>query len=157
MIRYESLMLAVPEITSAETSKLESQFEKMVKTAKGNIVSFEKWGKYKLAYPIKKNEYGVYFLTRFELPKDQKDEFFKELHSFFAIKFNDIVTRYVISLLPPGKTLDYNKPRSLEETPKEEGFLNKGKMSHFESSEEPVKKGRIESEEEDTQEETEAK
>lgn len=129
MVRYETLILAVPEITNEEASKFESQFTKMVKEAKGNVSSFDRWGKYKLAYPVKKNEYGVYFLTRFEIPSQQKDTFFKELKDLFKIKYNELIMRNLTSVLAPGKSLDYTKPRSLEETPQDiDSFLQKNKM-----------------------------
>ena len=66
MLRYEALMLAVPEITQDEVKNLESQFEGAVSGSKGAMLSFERWGKYRLAYPVKKNEYGVFFLARCE-------------------------------------------------------------------------------------------
>lgn len=118
MVRYEALLLAVPEITSEESSKLELQFNKMLKAAKGSSVSFEKWGKYNLAYPVRKNEYGVYFLTRFELPNEEKDKFFAELKDLFAIKYHDIIMRHMISALH-SKSLEYQRPRSLEEPEKD--------------------------------------
>ena len=129
MVNYETLILAAPEITNEEATKFESQFTKMVKEYKGNITSFDRWGKYKLAYPVKKNEYGVYFLTRFELPSEQKDSFFKELKDLFKIRYNELIMRNLTSVLVPGKSLDYTKPRSLEETPQDiDSFLQKNKM-----------------------------
>ena len=59
-------MLTVPEITADETKSIEQQFDRVVADKKGTMVSFERWGKYRLAYPVKKNDYGVYFLARFE-------------------------------------------------------------------------------------------
>jgi small subunit ribosomal protein S6 len=130
MVRYETLLLAVPEITSEETAKLENQFIKMVNAIKGNIISFEKWGKYRLAYPIRKNDYGVYFLTRFELPTEEKDKFFSDLKDLFAIKYHDIVMRHMVSALPATASLEYQRPRSLEEGPKDmDNLLKKGKDS----------------------------
>ena len=67
MMRYELLMLSVPEITLDEAKTLETHLERVIREAKGTIISFDRWGKYRLAYPVKKNDYGVYFLTRFEL------------------------------------------------------------------------------------------
>lgn len=132
MIRYEILLLAVPEITNDEVNKLETQFNKMVKDIKGNIISFEKWGKYPLAYPVRNNDYGVYFLTRFELPSDKKNQFFEDIKDLFAIKYHDIIMRHIVSVLPSNKSLEYQRPKSLEESPKDkevESFFKKSKDS----------------------------
>lgn len=134
MVRYETLILAVPEITTEEISKLETQFTKMVKAAKGNIISFEKWGKYSLAYPVRNNEYGVYFLSRFELPVDDRDKLFADLKDLFAIKYHDMIMRFAIDSLPYNKSLEYQKPRSLEEMPKDEGFLGKKSREYGDDS-----------------------
>ena len=68
--RYEVLMLAVPEITQDESKQIENELDKIINAAKGKVLSFERWGKFKLTYPIRKNEYGVYFLVRFDISND---------------------------------------------------------------------------------------
>ena len=126
---YETLMLTVPVITDDESKKLEAQFSKLVSSAKGEIVSFEKWGKYKLAYPVKRNEYGIYFLTRFQLPEEAVSDVLNELRSFFKIKFNEIVMREMTCLTKSG-SLEYKKPRALEDLPDDavDSFLRENKM-----------------------------
>lgn len=54
MNRYEALMLTVPEITADEAKSIEQQFDRLVADKKGSIISFEKWGKFRLAYPVKR-------------------------------------------------------------------------------------------------------
>lgn len=126
---YETLMLSVPEITDDESSKLEAEFAKLVTKEKGEMVSFEKWGKYKLAYPVKKNEYGIYFLTRFKLPAGAVTSTLKELKPFFAIKFNELVMREMTCALENG-SLEYRKPKALEDLPEDavDSFLRENKM-----------------------------
>ena len=65
MARYEILMLTIPEVTEDEIKGIDPQILGILRVAKGSLVSFERWGKYRLCYPVKKNEYGVYFLVRF--------------------------------------------------------------------------------------------
>ncbi len=141
--RYETLILAIPEITNEESTKFESQFNKLIKDAKGSLLSFDRWGKYKLAYPVRKNDYGVYYLTRFEVPTDQKDTLFRELKDLFKIKFNDIIMRHIISALSAGKSLEYTKPRSLEEGPQDIDSLlqknNNNKTKNFNEEKESSK------------------
>jgi small subunit ribosomal protein S6 len=115
MMRYELLMLSVPEITLDEAKALESQIERTIRDAKGAVLSFDRWGKYRLAYPVKKNDYGVYFLTRFEI--EDSNELLEELKSVFMVKLNDTIMRHMISRLSLNDSLEYQKPQSLEEAP----------------------------------------
>jgi len=121
MQKYEALLLTIPEITGDEAKDLEMQLDKVVKAGSGSTISFERWGKYKLAYDINKSEYGVYYLMRFEVPK--KTNLISDLKKYLNLKLNNIVMRDMISCLNPKNPLMYQRPRSLEEAPtREEGF-----------------------------------
>lgn len=130
MIRYETLLLAVPEITKDETSSLEKQIEQSIKKAKGSMISFERWGKYRLAYPVRKNDYGVYFLTRFEVDNVQGAELLHDLNALFSFKKADVIMRSMMTVLEPHQSLSYQKPESLEDTPSRDvdSFLRENKM-----------------------------
>jgi len=117
MLRYESLFITVPEITSDESHVLEKNLGKAVTDAKGSVISFERWGKYQLAYPIRKNDYGVYYLMRFEVADDQKDAVINELKKNFGVKLADLIMRNIIVRLNPQGSLEYKRPESLEEAP----------------------------------------
>ena len=136
MFRYEILILTIPEITKDEASTLEFQIEKIVNKAKGSIISFERWGKYKLAYPVKKNDYGVYFLVRFEL--EDSSTLIKDLNMLFAVKFSDLVARSVVTRLEKNQSLEYQKPPSLEDSPKRHisSFLEQRGLGSKEKEEE---------------------
>lgn len=139
--RYETLMLTVPEITQDEMKKLEKEFDRVVSEAKGTTLSFERWGKYRLAYPVQKNDYGVYFLARYEAPEGSGIQ--DELKSLFAIKVNNFVMRQVSTLLDEKAPLAYQRPKSLEESPGTRGdvkdFLKEHKMEGLLSSSESKK------------------
>lgn len=124
--RYELLMLATPEITQDETKELEKQLSALIKTRKGSVVSFERWGKYRLAYPLKQGEYGVYFLLRFEVA--DLNNLNHDIHSLLRVRFDNIIVRDMLTALEADMPLDYKRPRSLEEAPAgEEGSLLKNK------------------------------
>jgi len=131
MIRYEILLLAVPEITSQESKDLETSTEKIVQSHKASVISFERWGKYKLAFPIKRHDYGVYFLLRFETTTENAFALLDELQTFFTVKLNDVVMRRVVRRLQAGAPLSYHRPESLEEMPTRdvETFLKESKMT----------------------------
>jgi len=115
MLRYEALMLTVPEITHDEIRNLETELTRVVQEGKGSVISFERWGKYRLSYPIKKHDYGVYFLARFEAANPQ--DMLTGLRTLFSVKIHDIVMRDMICSLDAKKSLAYQRPHSLEEAP----------------------------------------
>lgn len=129
--RYELLILSTPEITQDETKELEKQLEKSVlATPNSSLISFERWGKYRLSYPVRKNEYGVYFLMRFAIPQDIK--ILREMQTLLTIKFETVVMRHLISALTKDVALEYQRPRSLEETPapSEGGYRDRRSRSY---------------------------
>ncbi len=120
MARYEILLLAVPEIAADDASTVESQLHSAITAQKGDVLSFERWGKYRLAYQIQKNDYGVYFLARFILPQADLGLALEDIHRLFRVKYRDLIMRYIITELPTEKSLEYRRPESLEETPRRE-------------------------------------
>lgn len=129
--QYEALLLTVPEITGDEVKNLETQLDKIVRSGTGSTISFERWGKYKLAYEINKSEYGVFFLMRFEVP--QGSQLINDMKTALKVKLNNVVMRDMISVLDPKQPLTYQRPRSLEEAPtrEEAGFSRDNKMPGF--------------------------
>ena len=59
MNRYETLLLIRPDVTGDEFSSLESAVERILSESGAKLVSFDRWGKYKLMYPVRKNNAGV--------------------------------------------------------------------------------------------------
>ena len=136
--RYEVLILTVPEITQDEAKQLENELDKIITGAKGTVLSFEKWGKFKLTYPIRANDYGVYFLIRFEAD----EALTKKIDELFKIKLNNFVMRHVVTRLT-GNSLEYQRPKSLEDAPTSRdmsAFLKENKMEGLLSSVDEKKK-----------------
>lgn len=117
MVRYEILFLTVPEITADEASSIESQVQKLVREQGGTLLSFERWGKMLLAYPVRHHDYGVYFLVRFEFEESKLAPALEALRMLFAVKLNETVMRYLVDRLDAQAPLTYARPDSLEEAP----------------------------------------
>lgn len=117
MLRYETLYLTVPEITADEVTAIERQIDKLIKESQGSLLSFERWGKYALAYPVRKNDYGVYFLVRFEVPRGSDKALLENISTLLKVRYNELVMRFMISVLDPRAALTYQRPASLEEAP----------------------------------------
>lgn len=130
MVRYETLFLAVPEITADEANSIESQLEKAVQQAQGTVLSYERWGKYKLAYPIRHYDYGVYFLMRFEVSAQKKADILNAIHTIFTVKQSEIIMRHTVVRLHTD-SLEYQRGESLEEAPTHsvDNFLKENKMT----------------------------
>ncbi|MCK4819241.1 30S ribosomal protein S6, partial [bacterium] len=110
MVTYETLMLARTEITDDELRTLERHFDKIVAGQKGRITLFDRWGKYKLAYPVQKKMYGIYLLARYQVSKDVVLPLFKEIDILFKIKYNELVMRHVTTRLDEDVSSVYKYP-----------------------------------------------
>jgi small subunit ribosomal protein S6 len=130
MANYETLMLVRTEITGDEINALESLIEKIVSGKNGKMTLFDKWGKYKLCYPVKKNLYGIYILTRFQVPNDQLTAFFAEFDLVFRIKFNEVVMRHVTTKLSEATSTLYKRPEPIGShgTSNLDSFIKENKM-----------------------------
>lgn len=130
MMRYETLFLAIPELTNDEFGALESNINKTIQASKGSMISCERWGKYRLAYPVKQNEYGIYGLIRFELEGEDKKGALDALKTLLTIKHGDLIMRCMTVNLDQNNSLVYNRPESLEEAPARnvDSFFKEGRM-----------------------------
>ncbi len=133
MQRYETLILVSPDITNDEANELEKAFDRKVQEYKGNIISYDRWGKYHLAYQVKHNDYGVYFLVRFEVPATKKEIAVKDVKSLLDLKFNTLVLRYMTSQLSNTASLEYKRPLSLDEKPRDMSLFSKEHRHHHDS------------------------
>ncbi len=129
---YETLILVRSETTGDEFSKLEKQIDTLLTECKGELSLFDVWGKYRLAYPVQKNDYGIYILVRYKIDKDGRVDFFKRLHDLFKIKFDEIVMRSV-NIKLDDFSLDYIKPEPIDhhKAGNLDAFLKENKMEGF--------------------------
>lgn len=67
MHQYEIAVLYHPDL-EVDLSKAEDRIKKIISDNGGSIKSSDNWGKRKLAYAIKGNEYSVYVFYTVELP-----------------------------------------------------------------------------------------
>jgi ribosomal protein S6 len=113
MIRYETLLLLHPDCDDAALSMIQRRYTELATEHKGAILSFEVWGKYYLSYPVKKQDYGIYTLVRFELPEAEISTAIKELQQYFQIRCENIVMRFINKRLEKDVSLEYEKPEPI--------------------------------------------
>lgn len=97
---YESLFICPATIPTEEIESLVEKTKQVITQNGGVIITADKWGKRKLAYPIKKQREGFYLYLKFECPPP----LIKSLEHFFRI--NDTIIRHIIVRLSekPGVT-----------------------------------------------------
>lgn len=66
---YEMMVLFHPDL-EIDLDKALKKVETLIKTANGSIKMSDIWGKRKLAYKIKKQDFAVYVYYEVELPSD---------------------------------------------------------------------------------------
>jgi small subunit ribosomal protein S6 len=67
--QYEIAVLYHPDL-EVDLSKAEDRIKKIITDNGGSVKAVDNWGKRKLAYAIKANEYAVYVFYSIELPGD---------------------------------------------------------------------------------------
>jgi small subunit ribosomal protein S6 len=65
MNNYETVFIATPVLSDAQTKELLGKFQGVITENGGQITSSEEWGLRKLEYPIQKKSTGFYFLVEF--------------------------------------------------------------------------------------------
>lgn len=74
MRQYETAFLISPNLPEEETEKIITQMADIISRKKGKIIKEDRWGKRKLAYPIKKFEEAFYVFFHYEGGTDISSE-----------------------------------------------------------------------------------
>ena len=69
MNAYEIAVLYHPDL-EIDLDKAENRIKKIIADNGGNITKTDNWGKRKLAYPIKKQDFAVYVFYTVEIPAE---------------------------------------------------------------------------------------
>jgi len=70
MAKYETMLVTTATLDEEATAALVGKFKSLIE-ANGTIDSVEDWGKRRLAYPINKENEGVYTLINFTAELDR--------------------------------------------------------------------------------------
>ena len=89
MTHYETTIIFSPEVPADKLDELIEKIKKLVENSEGTVVIQEKFGRKKLAYPIKKFQDGFYMY--FELSGTGKT--ISAVETF--CKVNDVIIRYL--------------------------------------------------------------
>lgn len=64
---YELVIIVTPEIDETATADVVDKVKSWISEVGGTIESFEEWGRQKLAYLIRKNKEGQYYLFNLKM------------------------------------------------------------------------------------------
>lgn len=106
---YELLYIVHPDLESTIDKTIE-RVRSYIEKRDGKIIYEENWGKRKLAYPINKNEVGIYILWFFNAPKNKIASIEKDL------RINEEVMRFMLLTAEEKKEA---KPKAEKTTKKE--------------------------------------
>lgn len=106
---YEVAVVLHPDL-EIDLDRATGKVEKIIESAKGKVVKKDNWGKRKLAYKIKKQDWGIYIFYQVQLDPSQV----AKLDSSFRITSE--IMRYLIINLEDVKKL--KKTKTGDKTPK---------------------------------------
>ena len=87
---YEMVLVISPEVVEEEFEATLDDVSRFITGNGGTISDIERWGKRKLAYPIRRFVEGSYVLTRFKM----KPVFGKELEA--SLRISEKVLRHLL-------------------------------------------------------------
>ena len=74
MNKYEMMFIVKATMESDQVKKTADGVKKLIENEKGKVIEFKELGEKKLAYPIKKEINGYYFVLTFEATKEAEAE-----------------------------------------------------------------------------------
>ncbi len=125
MRRYEMALVAAPTLSEEEHDRLITQFEEMITGMGGVVHKVERWGRRKLAYPIRKFTEGNYTILLYDARPEVEQEFLRRL------RLSDGFIRWL------SVRADHQKPP----TPEEKAALEEARREYLRRAAERASRG----------------
>ena len=90
MNKYEIMFIVKATMESADVEKSAETYKNLIETLKGKVVEAKELGEKKLAYPIKKELNGYYYVMQVEANKEAIQEFDRK------IRLDETILRHLI-------------------------------------------------------------
>ncbi len=101
MTQYELAVILHPDL-EIDLEKPLKKIEKFITESDGKVVNRDDWGKRKLAYPIKKQGFGLYFIYLLDLPPSAVNRLEKNLNIADEV-IRHLLVKYVEPPVPEEK------------------------------------------------------
>ena len=90
MNKYEIMFIVKATMESADVKKSAETYKNLIETLKGKVVEAKELGEKKLAYPIRKELNGYYYVMQVEANKEAIQEFDRK------IRLDETILRHLI-------------------------------------------------------------
>ena len=90
MTKYEIMFIVKTTMEEAEVKKTAEELQKLINNKKSKVIEFKEMGRKKLAYPIKKELSGYYYVMTVEADHETIKEFDRK------VSINEKVLRHLI-------------------------------------------------------------
>jgi len=67
MPNYEAVFILKPTLSNEKVEEILEKVKGIITSGNGTIILSDSWGKRRLAYPVKKNKEGTYYLLQFSV------------------------------------------------------------------------------------------
>ncbi len=111
MSRYELVFILSPEIAEEQVGPVVDKVTQAITTRGGAVEATERWGRRRLAYPIKHFTEGNYVLTRFQVEAKAVAELESQL------KVSEEVIRHLLVKMDPRQVIPEVIPAVTEASP----------------------------------------
>ncbi|MCP4608907.1 MAG: 30S ribosomal protein S6, partial [Planctomycetes bacterium] len=108
MKSYESVIIVNSSLSEETLNKIVKRSEDFISKNGGKLGETIQWGKRRLAYPIKKFQYGYYFIFKFDASPEIISEFEREF------RLDENILRFMTFLKTQKEVLAEQKLRELE-------------------------------------------
>ena len=106
---YESVVILNAALEDAQIENTLNRIEEIINTGGGEVTDVEKWGRKRLAYPIKKSKSGYYAVYRFKA----KPNLISDLERMYRL--DESIIRYLTSLLDQRDLEHYEQLKKQKE------------------------------------------
>jgi small subunit ribosomal protein S6 len=96
MRNYEVAIVADPELDEKALADLESRVTEKIRAVGGTPGKVDRWGRKRLAYPIRKRRDGFYVFIHAEMPESAGRELEREL------RLQEPILRFLLTLQAPA-------------------------------------------------------
>lgn len=90
MREYELIYIVQADLDESAISSVIEKVDDLIKNNQGEIIKSERWGKRKLAYPIRKQSEGFYVFTSYKLEPNSDEELRRSL------KYIEQLLRFIV-------------------------------------------------------------
>lgn len=86
---YETMLILKPQMEDKDKEKILTGIRNIISSADGEVKTIDTWGSKKLAYPVKRETKGEYYLLNFLAPQKT----IKDMRQY--LELNDYVLKYL--------------------------------------------------------------